>query len=801
MRAAAHFVPDSTTQEAAQKRIVSWEYFQGGLANTWEVWHSEEIGVWQSVTVPHCFNSYDGCDPDVPYYRGPGWYRTHIELANPFANGRTLLHFEGAGQKADLYVGSTFLGSHVGGYDEFFFDITDAAVAETSKDKKGLPVAVLCDNSRDMDRSPSDLSDFSLYGGLYRHVNLIYVPAISFGHIHILPKVVDAKNASVSIQGKLYNPTGIADPVQVDVEIRDAKDKVLHHSSKKIVPGTDEAELDTFSLERYKTWSPAAPYLYSCRITLTSQEVTSVYSERFGIRSYEFLEHGPFHLNGERLLIRGTQRHADHAGYAAAMPDDLVKQELQMIKDMGANFIRLAHYQQSRLVLDLCDELGLMVWEEAPWCRSGIGNLKFRDQIKVQLQNMIEQHFNHPSVILWGLGNEDDWPTEYPEINKDAIRAFMTELRDLAHSLDSSRLTSFRRCDIARDIPDVYSPSIWAGWYRGSFTDYQATTEKERDRVKHFLHMEWGADSHAGRHAEDPYATLRKPDEPAGKVSPAEAYLHTDKQKAPAKEGDWSETYACDLFDWHLKTQETLPWLSGSAQWVFKDFTTPLRPENPVPRINQKGVTERDLSKKEGYYVFQSYWSDEFMVHIYGHSWPMRWGEPDEEKLVRVYSNGDRVELFLNGRSLGMKHRNSQDYPCAGLRWMAHFNEGDNQLRAVAWKGNKSLADGIEFIYQTEKWEEPHHLELIEKSHKGDVITLEALLVDVKGVRCLDSHATVRFRIAGGGQLIDNLGTACGSRVVQLYNGRAELSFLKKNGPSAVSVTADKVIGAILECR
>src|ERR1700744_3509606 len=368
------------------------------------------------------------------------------------------------------------------------------------------------------------------------------------------------------------------------------------------------------------------------------------------------------------------------------MSDDLVRQEMQLIREMGANFIRLAHYQQDRLVLDLCDELGLMVWEEAPWCRAGVGDQAFQNNARQMLVDMIDQHYNHPSVILWGLGNEDDWPEEYPGVDTHAIRDFMTEMRDLARQSDGSRLTSFRRCDFARDIPDVYSPSIWAGWYRGNYREYEQSLLTERDRVKRFVHIEWGADSHAGRHSEDPDAVLRAVKTNNGTDERGLDYLKTGGDVRVSKDGDWSETYACYLFDWYLKTQDKLDWFAGSAQWIFKDFASPLRGDNGIPRINQKGVVERDLTLKESYYVFQSWWTQKPMAHIYGHSWPTRWGREAQTRTVLVYSNCPHAELYLNGKSLGARTRNSQDFPAAGLRWEVVFARGANHLRVVAVK-------------------------------------------------------------------------------------------------------------------
>ena len=778
----------------------NWKYLQSDIGGIWEAVrpvkadNPESSPIWENVTLPHCFNATDAVDPDVNYYQGPGWYKNQITVSNPYPTGRTLLHFEGAGQKTEVYIYMTKVGSHVGGYNEWTVDITDAVknfiqdtkVADSFKGK--IPVSIRCDNSRDLEMIPSDLSDFNLYGGIYRYLNLVYVPSISINHLF-----VDATVDSKGMEGKcnlnleLLNKSGIK-KAHLKIEITDPDGKLVSTEEKDIEAFVGNKSILTKTIKKPELWSPSKPGLYSAVISISSESGAQTVTEKFGFRNFEFVDNGPFKLNGTRLLLRGTHRHEDHAGVGAAMTEAIIRQEMTMMKEMGVNFIRLGHYQQSRIVLNLCDSLGIMVWEEIPWCRGGMGGDSYQNQAKVMLSDMIAQHRNHPAVIIWGLGNENDWPGDFPEFDKGKIRAFMSELNNLAHQLDPRRVTAIRRCDFCKDIVDVYSPSIWAGWYRGAYTEYRENTETAIKSVKHFFHAEWGGDSHAMRHSEAPDMGLQNiktgngTDERLGDAS-----LFGGAARA-SKDGDWSESYICNLIDWHLKEQENMPDLTGSAYWPFKDFSTPIRPGNPVPYMNQKGVIERDFTKKEAYFVFQSWWTEKPMAHIYGHTWPVRWGEAGEEKMVKVFSNCDEAELFVNGISYGAKKRNSQDFPAAGLRWNVVYSQGANILKVIARKRKITVTDEIRQIYQTDKWGAPAKMVLTKTSQDGDIATIEVKLFDAKNILCLDARNVVEFGLAGDGKLIDDQGTSSGSRKVELYNGRAIIRINLNGGKSTASV-------------
>jgi beta-galactosidase len=799
------FCTGTLTAQQITRLNDNWQFLKQDLGGIWEAvrpvkqGNPESVPFWTNVTLPHCVNARDAVDPDVNYYQGPAWYRTRLEIQNPYTNGRTILHFEGAGQKTSVYVYTTKVGSHVGGYDEWTVDITDAVDAFKKTDvfqkqfKGKIPISIRTDNSRDLEMIPSDLSDFNIYGGIYRYLDLVYVPALSVDKLFAHAEVNnDGKTGTLTVKARFYNPS-YADSAAVSMKVIDPLGKTVMEKEKIIHDLKGDVSIADIAIKKPILWSTEKPALYTTQVTVTTKKGVFIQSAKVGFRYFEFVTKGPFLINGKRLLIRGTQRHEDQAGVGGAETKDMIRKEMILMKEMGVNFIRLAHYQQSQIVLNLCDSLGILVWEEIPWCRGGLGGDVYKEQARRMLTNMIEQHYNHASIIIWGLGNENDLPGDFAEFDKEKIRSFMKELNSLAHKLDPSRKTAIRRCDFCKDIVDVYSPSIWAGWYRGIYTEYKQVTEEEFGKVDHFLHMEWGGDSHAGRHSENPDKALQQikatgtADERAGDAS-----LFGGAARV-SKDGDWSESYICNLFDWHLKEQETMPWLTGTAQWIFKDFSTPVRPDNPVPYVNEKGLLQRDFTKKEGYFVFQSYWTKKPMAHIYGHTWPIRWGDEGEEKMVKVYSNCDEAELFVNDKSAGIKKRNSQDFPAAGLRWNVKFLKGENKIKVIARKGKIQVEDSIHFLYQTEKWGKPAKAIFEKISDEDGVATVQVKLLDKNNIQCLDAANWVRFGLTGDGKLIDDLGTPSGSRKVQMYNGRAVISVQTNNGKSVVSAKVDGV--------
>ncbi|RMG68508.1 MAG: glycoside hydrolase family 2 protein [Bacteroidetes bacterium] len=741
---------------------------------------------WQTINLPHTWNQWDATDLVPGYRRDASWYRKEL-LLSPEPGRRYLLRFEAANMKAKVFVNGHLAGSHVGGYLGFVVDLTPWLVAGTNT------LAIRVDNGYDPNLIPSQKADFFLYGGITRDLWLDVVSGTYLQELQVWTLEVSARQARTRWEVTLNQVP--SSPHQLRVRLYDpAGAQVAEQWVKKGEQTHWQGELPVLSDPLL--WSPDRPQLYTLEVDLLMEgQVVDRQQRRIGYRWYAFEPHGAFYLNGQRLKLRGTHRHEEHAGYGAAMPDSLHRRDMRLIKEMGANFVRLGHYPQDPSVYDACDSLGIIVWDELPWCRGGMGGEVWQAQTKRLLQEQIRQHRHHPSIFFWSLGNEVYWLPDFPGGDDTTrLNAFVRELHELAHELDPGRLTAMRKYYAGASIPDVFSPSIWSGWYAGVYTNYQSTLEKQRPLYPALLHMEYGGSSHVGRHSEKPIT--------GSGLLPADEWTEVSNQvdvKNVARSGDWSENYIVDLFDWHLQVSETLDWFPGNAQWAFKDFGTPLRPENAIPYINQKGLLDRSGLPKDAYYVFKSYWATIPFAYIESHTWTERMGPPGEEREVCVYSNAEAVELWLNGTSLGRKTRQAAQFPAAGLQWPLLFAEGPNQLVARAYRGGQVVAtDSLRLIYHYDQPGKPDHIRLSSSPLPNGNLLIEAVMVDAEGRRVLDYEARVYFAHDGAGQLLAHYGTPTRSQVIEFANGYAAIEFVPGPGPAVIEARNQDFKGSYL---
>ena len=727
---------------------------------------------WQSVTLPHTWNALDATDQNPGYRRGAGWYRRTLNLDSYQPGRRFVLYFEGANTVSDVYLNGSRAGGHVGGYVGFNVDITRSIRRGNNE------LLVRVDNSDDPDLIPSDRSDFVIYGGLTRDVWLEVLPPVSLSHIEASTPLVSRDSAKSHLRIEIDNPEQRHGAYTVVASLRspNGNEVAVRTVGFTLDNDTYSVAMDLPIVRNPLLWGPGHPSLYTVIVTLSRNgELVDRLEQRIGFRWYRFEPNGPFYLNGERLLIRGTHRHEEYAGLGAALSNELHRRDLEMIREMGANFVRLAHYPQDPEVYRAADSLGLLVWDELPWDRGGVGGDRWRAKTRNLLEEQIRQNISHPSIIVWSLGNEVSFILEtFNRGDSASVRGFMRELKSLAHSLDPARPTSSRQVDEIADIVDVYSPSIWAGWYRGVYADYEKALLDARSRFPRMLHMEYGADAHYGRHSENPIngAGLRLEPGYAESVGSPVANI--------AREGDWSESYQTDLLDWHLMVAERQPWFAGSAQWVFRDFATPLRPENPIPFVNEKGLFTRDGKPKDSYYVYRAYWttSPKF-VYIVSHTWSERTGPAGKPVRVRVYSNCPSVDLSVNGKSQGAKPRVSNDFPSQGLRWDVNLSEGRNTAVAVcAGAGDTGVRDSLDFNYTSAVAGRPNQIVVGARQLPNGHLLVEARLLDGKRRQSLGAADRVYFNSQGPARLLLDLGTPTGSGAIQAANGYAAIELV-----------------------
>ena len=747
---------------------------------------------WQDIDLPHTWNAKDATDLTPGYRRDGSWYRKEIKISNISVDEVYQLHFEGVNITSKVYINGKNVGEHIGGYIGFNVDITKALNEGKNE------ILVYVNNGYNPEVIPSQKSDFFIYGGITRDVWLKKLPAQHIKDIKITTPEVTNSNAELNAKISIAKP--IESNISIQALLSDSDNNVVKTEIFDVVDNT--ADINFNSITNPNLWHTKNPYLYRLTIKLMENDkVIDQVKENVGFRWFEFKDYGAFYLNGKRLKLRGTHRHEEHAGVGSAMSNSQHRADIELIKEMGANFIRLAHYPQDPEIYKACDELGILVWDELPWCRGGLGNDTWEKNTKNMLKEMIYQNYNHPSIIIWSLGNEIYWLPDFEGgDNINQLKEYLSELNDFAHKLDPTRKTAIRKFYEGSDIVDVFSPSIWSGWYSGSYKSYQKAVDTYKKEYKHFLHTEYGGSSHVGRHTENPITG-------EGKIQAdgwEEAIVQSDVPNI-AKVGDWSENYIVDLFDWHLRISENDTAFVGNAQWAFKDFGTPLRPENPIPYMNQKGLVDRNNNPKDAFYVFKSYWNDTSpFAYIESHTWDERQGPKGLKRSVSVYSNCPEVELFLNEKSVGVKKRNINEFPAAGLNWDVDFKDGKNTLLALGkTKTGDIVKDELNVNYRFVKNGKAKSLTLEYNQLENGKYLVTATALDNNGLRALDFEERVYFQCLSGGETQKAMGTPTGSEVIEMANGRASIEVYKtsKNIPLKIMVLSQDFKGTYLTIK
>ena len=559
----------------------------------------------EAVTLPHTWNAIDGQDGGNDYYRGTCYYTRQLSKPELNPGDEVWLEFLGAAHTSEVFLNGVRLAHHEGGYSAFRVKLDDL------KEENTLMVSV--DNS-DNDRVYPQKADFTFYGGLYRGVNLIVVPASHFelGYcgtpgIKVTPVVnLEEKNAVVTVETWQTN----AESVTMEAA-----------GKTRTVPSVDGYAKAEFTIENVHLWDGIDdPYLYTAAATLPSGDRVST---RFGCRKFEIDPQKGFILNGRSYPLRGGSRHQDCKGVGNALTIEHHKQDMEIIREMGCNTLRLAHYQHAQEFYDLCDEYGMVVWAEIPYITMHMTN--GRANTLSQMEELVVQNYNHPSIAVWGLSNEI---TAASAVNEELLENHRA-LNDLCHKLDSTRPTTMANVFMLEidspilEIPDVNSYNLYFGWYLGEleqndefFDEYHA---KYPDRCIGF--SEYGADANPQYQSPNP------------------------------EKGDYSESYQAVYHEHMLNMIEARPWLWATHIWNIFDFAADGRDEGGKHGENQKGLVTFDRqTKKDAFYLYKAHWNKrEPFVHIAGGRYVDR---PEPVTEIKVYSNQTEVTLSVDGKPL-----------------------------------------------------------------------------------------------------------------------------------------------------
>jgi beta-galactosidase len=656
-----------------------WRFLPDGVEFAEKGWLSD--AAWQRVTLPHTWNATDPFDDTESYRRGASWYRKRLVLADSLKGKRLFLNFEGANQVARVYVNGAYVGTHKGGYTAFTLDITRWAKFD-GRGNENL-VAVQVDNSHDPEIAPLSVG-FALYGGIYRDVWLVatdpvHVTLADHGGpgVYVETPAVTRERGTVRVRGTIANDGSAARQLRVVATVVDASGATVGEGAAPLgVPAGKDGTftLDLPAVARPHLWSPDDPYLYSVRTDVyDGARLVDRVTSPLGFRWFRFDADSGFLLNGRKLMLRGTNRHQDYAGLGSALSNDQHRRDLEWIKGMGANFLRLAHYPQDPAVLDAADRLGLLIWEEVPVVNYITVDSAFTANARNMLREMIRQGRNHPSVVTWGIMNEVFlWSEAGERQARITDTTYMREVRDFARLMDRtareedpSRFTtmaihgaqSYDSSGVGA-ITQVLGLNLYNGWYSGKYEELGGVLDR--------------------RHKASPKQAIVISEYGSG----SELRLNS----AQPERFDHSGTYHRLYHESYLRQANARPWLAGTAIWNQFDFSQPHIGES-TPNMNKKGMQTFDRKTKDVYYLYKANWTTPPMVYIASRDWQHRAGIDSAGVVtqpVDVYGNAGPVELILNGRSLGT-HTPDDVHK---VSWQVPFVAGDNLVEARSANGS-----------------------------------------------------------------------------------------------------------------
>lgn len=594
---------------------------------------------WCWVNIPHTWNDIDGQDGNNDLYRGTAFYAKTIDKIDLPTAERYFLEINGANSSACVYWNGKKIASHDGGYSTWRVDVTDVMDAQN--------FIVFEVNNAQNDRVYPQNADFTFYGGIYRNVNLIAVPNSHFDleyyggpGIKVTP-IVDGANANVEVEVWAVNKT---DAQTIVYTVKDMEGNVVAAAT------TAETKVN-FVIENAHLWNARKdPYLYSVEAVLTEgEEIKDKVSTRFGCRSFQIDPDRGFILNGEEYPLRGVSRHQDRWGEGNALTPEMHEEDMDLICEVGANTIRLAHYQHDQYFYDLCDERGLVIWAEIPYITTHMPN--GRENTISQMKELVTQNYNHPSIVVWGLSNEIN-AGQSEEVDVDLMDNHHV-LNDLVHEMDKTRLTTMACVSTCNPdhpytlIPDTISYNHYFGWYGGDVKDYGPWFDTFHEKHPNICIgvSEYGCEA---------------------------LNWHTSEPGA----GDYTEEYQAYYHEELIKQLFPRKYLWATHVWNMFDFGADGRNEGGENGQNHKGLMTFDRKyKKDSFYAYKAWLSDEPFVHIGGKRYVDR---VEETTKVTVYSNQPTVELFANGTSLGVKEAEDHFF---------HFdvpNCGETKLTAVS---------------------------------------------------------------------------------------------------------------------